>query len=87
MPPERMLNIERLAVPIGLVVSMIATSVWVANYLGARMTSIEHRMDLIGRDLSQAAQHAEASLTRSEFRAWIQTQQAAGNKLTDLAPR
>lgn len=87
MAPERIVNIERIAVPLGIVVSMVLTSVGVANYLGTRMTAIEHRMDLIGRDLSQAAQHAEASLTRSEFRAWIQTQQAAGNKLTDLPPR
>ncbi len=87
MPPEKMLGIERVAVPLGIVVSMVLTSVGVATYLGERMMSIEHRMDLIGRDLAQAAQHAEASLTRSEFRAWVQTQQAAGNKLTDLPPR
>lgn len=89
MAPERAIQIERIAVPIGLVVSMIVTSVWVTQYLGARITSIEHRMDMIGRDIRDATTHAEMALSRRESMSWLATFRAANPTLVvpDLPPR
>lgn len=89
MPPERAVQIERLVVPIGLVASMILTSVWVTSYLGGRMTAIEHRMDMIGRDLRDAATHAEESMLMREFRAWRSEFRAANPTIVvpELPPR
>lgn len=75
--PRSLLNVERLAVPIALCISMVAASVWATNTIGTRISGIEHNLESLRIDFGRMAQSMERGMLETQARNWILTFRAA----------